>query len=878
VKPLSVILLILLVGLDKAQCQHSSCISTSSRKVFYISGDTVQMLHQLSTDDGGQLWVGQSRKEGLVQTDGLIIKLDADASIRWAKRISSPQPGESLLLNNAIASENGYIIAGIKTASSETSDFSFCLFRYDTSGNIVWQKYYLFNNSAGPWDRITLTGLSEGGGGSIYVTGTVTGSIPWQTDAQFALLFKTDAAGNMQFGKLFYDTYVQLNTFIGVHVTGKDLVIWGYADNSQNIQTDPRRIYWMRLDTTNALPDNGEAFCFAPFSSSAIGYTFSPHLFKSFKTSNGYSIAGLLAEDAVTNRALSVLHFDDNFRLVQSWMLPSIAGVFARNSGDFSVAVDGSLLLAQRSNAIGTQTYLSRFNRDGDILTQRKLEGVGPGTGIHTADGGVRIGMSDNKIRYTSNYLHNGIPAVELLALSPHTSDTVCLGKETRYGLPQGFDTYSMPAHFNTLDVLAGSQIPAFTSTDVTIDSESKCAVQSVCNELAIRGSDTVCIFGQPTLYTVRRNASCSLPVRWQFDSAHCRDFNILSDSTILITWNITAAGRQTTELIVTTDDCQGVSDTLSVLLVPFYKPFQPDTMLCEGDSIRLSPGNWFKSYLWQDGSTDSVFVARKPGRYKVRYTGYCGHTFTDSVEIKYVNTALIQNPVEQICQGDSVTLVALSGFIDYRWTPDYYIMARAGNAVTVAPLSDTFYIVSAGTASGCRVTDTVRLEVTMPADVRIEQKAQNCAAILSAHASATLSELRWWGPMNGTGKQWTVTQSGRYTLVARDNNGCLVKDSVQVVIADCNPLVEFPNAFTPNQDGRNDMFRPVLKGRLVQYELSVFNVWGQQVFYSKDPFTGWDGTLSGKPQQQATFVWLCRYQLAGQDVVTKKGTVVLVR
>src|SRR5690606_32638429 len=133
------------------------------------------------------------------------------------------------------------------------------------------------------------------------------------------------------------------------------------------------------------LPDNGEAFCFAPFSSSAIGYTFSPHLFKSFKTSNGYSIAGLLAEDAVTNRALSVLHFDDNFRLVQSWMLPSIAGVFARNSGDFSVAVDGSLLLAQRSNAIGTQTYLSRFNRDGDILTQRKLEGVGPGTGIHTA-------------------------------------------------------------------------------------------------------------------------------------------------------------------------------------------------------------------------------------------------------------------------------------------------------------------------------------------------------------------------------------------------------------------------------------------------------------------------------------------------------------
>jgi gliding motility-associated-like protein len=57
------------------------------------------------------------------------------------------------------------------------------------------------------------------------------------------------------------------------------------------------------------------------------------------------------------------------------------------------------------------------------------------------------------------------------------------------------------------------------------------------------------------------------------------------------------------------------------------------------------------------------------------------------------------------------------------------------------------------------------------------------------------------------------------------------------------------PNAFTPNHDGKNDLFRPLIYGNVLQYKFIVYNRWGQQVFASTQLMQGWDGTVGGTLQ-----------------------------
>jgi gliding motility-associated-like protein len=75
------------------------------------------------------------------------------------------------------------------------------------------------------------------------------------------------------------------------------------------------------------------------------------------------------------------------------------------------------------------------------------------------------------------------------------------------------------------------------------------------------------------------------------------------------------------------------------------------------------------------------------------------------------------------------------------------------------------------------------------------------------------------------------------------------------------------PNCFTPgNLDGLNDVFMPSLTG-IDEYEFYIFDRWGKQIFWTKNPLTGWDGSYKGKPCQEDVYVWLIKFQ----NVVTRR-------
>jgi gliding motility-associated-like protein len=91
-------------------------------------------------------------------------------------------------------------------------------------------------------------------------------------------------------------------------------------------------------------------------------------------------------------------------------------------------------------------------------------------------------------------------------------------------------------------------------------------------------------------------------------------------------------------------------------------------------------------------------------------------------------------------------------------------------------------------------------------------------------------------------------------------------------------PTVFVPSAFTPNNDGINDVLRPLAVGMQQIQFFQIYNRWGQVVFTTQQNGKGWDGRINGQLQSNNTYVWMVKAIDFTGAVYFKKGTVTLVR
>jgi gliding motility-associated-like protein len=106
---------------------------------------------------------------------------------------------------------------------------------------------------------------------------------------------------------------------------------------------------------------------------------------------------------------------------------------------------------------------------------------------------------------------------------------------------------------------------------------------------------------------------------------------------------------------------------------------------------------------------------------------------------------------------------------------------------------------------------------------------------------------------------------------------GCPGYDTLHIKVYK-GPDIYVPNAFTPDGDGHNDLFRPVLAGTTELYYFNVYNRYGQLVFTTKQPGKGWDGRVNGINQPAGVFVWMVKAKDYLGKLIEKKGTVMLIR
>lgn len=121
------------------------------------------------------------------------------------------------------------------------------------------------------------------------------------------------------------------------------------------------------------------------------------------------------------------------------------------------------------------------------------------------------------------------------------------------------------------------------------------------------------------------------------------------------------------------------------------------------------------------------------------------------------------------------------------------------------------------------------------------------------------------------------LSKDQTYYLTAFTPQGCSSVDTLTIKVYK-GPELYVPNAFSPNNDDLNDIFKVIAVGIIEFKYLRVYNRWGQQVFSTSDFKSGWDGTFNGKKQPPDVYVWVTSARDFKGNLISRKGLVMLVR
>jgi gliding motility-associated-like protein len=201
-------------------------------------------------------------------------------------------------------------------------------------------------------------------------------------------------------------------------------------------------------------------------------------------------------------------------------------------------------------------------------------------------------------------------------------------------------------------------------------------------------------------------------------------------------------------------------------------------------------------------------------------------------------------------------------------------------STIEVGFLKSGTYLICANLIKGCHIiNDTIQVKVlasslqTFALGPDIGLCPDNT---LQLNAPKGFESYRWYD--GSTAPTLNVTQPGVYNISAMDSCGNTFNDTILVKLKLCIRDFYIPNSFTPNNDGRNDVFRPFLGGNVVSYRFTIYNRWGENVFETTELGKGWDGNTRGRRDKTSAYVWTCVYQLSDGVSKREKGTVVLIR
>lgn len=355
-------------------------------------------------------------------------------------------------------------------------------------------------------------------------------------------------------------------------------------------------------------------------------------------------------------------------------------------------------------------------------------------------------------------------------------------------------------------------------------------------------------------------------------------------------------------QVIVTNPQgCRDTSNSISVTILsrPTAVVLQTGPFfLCSGEILNLQvpvqPNvnyQWFNLGVAMPGETNPNLVVTSTGIYSCTVTAGsgCGNLSQD-VEVTFrIQPDGVQAAANSpICNGSDINLTASpSPGNSYRWRgPNNFSSNQQNPTLLNAGLLNRGWYYCQVERNGCSsIVDSVFVQVEPPLPVfSIKGRTRLCTGnplILEVEEIVGAS-YTWTNPAGQQqnsrrfeiAESW-LTDSGTYTVDLNINNCPAPPQGVRVTVNDHN--FYFPTAFTPNNDGLNDVFKPATfyQG---EYDLRIYDRWGALVFQSNDPQAFWDGSVFGGPGQASAYNYVLFYEGCVREKEVIRGTVLLIR
>ena len=310
---------------------------------------------------------------------------------------------------------------------------------------------------------------------------------------------------------------------------------------------------------------------------------------------------------------------------------------------------------------------------------------------------------------------------------------------------------------------------------------------------------------------------------------------------------------------------------------------------VCVGDSTRFSitgvtspPDSLNWQFIDANGSNTTstllnpkhVFSQKGPHTVVVNYYR-CGIELILFKQINIIEPQEISLGVDTgFCHNDTLVLKTDAQGMKHLWSTGETtetIIAKQGGVYWVQVTSPV-----------CKVTDSITVTAYPPILIDLGGDYTVCehdtADFIKLDAGKGYSKYKWTPTQDTT--QWIIVkQAGNYYVVVEDYRGCKGDDGSKVARL-CNFDFYIPNAFTPNNDGINDVFKPTALD-IEDYEIEIYNIWGERVFSTKTPELGWDGSYKGKPSPQGVYLYKVKFKGLSNKLLRNynfKGNLSLLR
>lgn len=863
----------------------------------------------LDIDNNGNLYIGGSFQSTVDFDPGpgfstlnnvnggigtFLLKLDFDGNFIFAKKIAGSEYSHSLRSLALSLSGNIYVTGtftgtsdfdpgpGVFNLSTSITDSDIFISKYDNNGNLIWAKQFAGNNGGVSWS-LDIDGLEN-----IYAAGIFYGTCDF--DPSPSVFNLTSVVAGSGFNS---DIFITKLNSSGNFVFAKQVTGLQGGD-----------CWGMSVDPTGNIFMTGNFLSITDFDPGPNTFLLNP---------GNYPDAFVLKLDNLGN-FIWVKSFESVGQPTSNSRGISICSDNQGNiytTGDFGGGVDfnpGSGVFVMNSSN-PQNIFVSKLNSNGDFLFALSFEGPASNPYIisnsiiidplmNIVIGGLFSGTFDfDPLSGVFNMASIGGADAFILKLHPpcilNSASALNVFNCNSYTLNN--QTYNSTGTYSQT-LLNAAGCDSVITLNLIIGGSLITTSATACNSYLWEGIN----YNSSGLYTaafIGANGCDSI-----------RKLNLTIKNSTSSVRTISICEGQTYEghsvsgtYISTLTGANGCDSIRTLNLTVKQKAISTiNAVICEGSSFNgyTNAGTYLDTYFGSNGcdSTRTLHLVVNPKKFKNLNVSFCegngvfagGMWQTNSGIYKdtlltslgcdsIITTNLQINPKpipnlgqdKNICSGTPLKL-SPGIFSTYQWQN-----FSSGPSFTV--LDTGLYWVMVTNSFNCSARDSIRINEIKPTPKDFLKKVDSICSYETIVVQSLKNFNNYLWSNGETLNKIKVVKLGNYSLKVIDGNGCIGADTISIFAKNCQTGIFFPNAFTPNRDGKNDIYKPIVFGHLRLFKFQIYDRAGQVVFQTEDPTKGWK-MESGFLYSTTAFVWQCMYQFEGQGKKYENGTVLLIR